>query len=88
MAGHVVRKVGGELGELSQVARSVGEVHVAQHEDLVGVLSVDLFELEVGPFDDVGAVFERAVELREHPDGRNFVAARDGDEDISPLFGR
>ena len=88
VAGHVVRKVGGELGELSQVARSVGEVHVAQHEDLVGVLSVDLFELEVGPFDDVGAVFERAVELREHPDGRNFVAARDGDEDISPLFGR
>ena len=76
------------LGELPEVVRAVGEVHVAEHEDFVGVLAVDLFEFEIGSFDDTGAVFERAVELREHAVARNFVAARNGDEDISPFLGR
>ncbi len=88
VAGHVVREVGGEFGELPEVVRAVGEVHVAEHEDFVGVLAVDLFEFEIGSFDDTGAVFERAVELREHAVARNFVAARNGDEDISPFLGR
>ena len=86
--GHVGVQIGGELGELGGVVGAVGQVHVAQQEELVAILSVDLREFEVLLFHDVGCSFQRLVELREHALGRYFVAAGDGDEDIAPLLGR
>ena len=85
VCGHIGSQIGGKVVELGDVAGPVGEMYVAEHEDLEGVL-IDLFEREIGPFYGRGGAFEPAVQERKYAGRGHFVAAGDGDEDISPFF--
>ena len=87
MAGHVGVQVGGEFGELTAVVRAVGEMHIAEHEDLVCVLPGYFRKLEINPLNDTGGAFQRIIEPGKHPVGRGFVTARDGDKDVAPFLG-
>lgn len=89
MGGHIVGQIGGEVAELREVARAVGQVHVAEHEDLVGILvPVQLFECEIHPFNSSGAAFQIVVEQGKNSGRGNLVAARNRNENVSPFLFR